>query len=422
MTRVLRLSRLSPLLLLAAALVALAVFFVNQAPRAQAQSSDGSTREIWSSTITVGGTVAGIRGFWDGAIGSLQHTSFTYSGQSYVVKTIMTQPGGSPLLFTLDKTIPNNLKSALTLYVGDRQFALAEGTRNSLAGTNNQISWNNPGLSLTAGQTVQVRLTEPVQTLTASFSPDEPVKEDWETNSAHDLWSPTLTVQDLSTTAPAKVGCDDSNSNSSARCRSALTRRDFTFDGVRYWVEAISYITTYPERLTLKLDKAIPQNLQSCLTLYAGNARIRLADDGIAGAGVDVALTDSDSTLTLTEISGAGFGLNWSAGDTVNLRLPNVGCLTLTLSKPVTEETSLQWRRGGTADSSDYQRISLPTFAAGTTTASTPVKPIDDSEEEGCETIILAMTMWPGTDRAVHEKFTFAIQDNDGGNACVGGG
>ena len=117
-----------------------------------------------------------------------------------------------------------------------------------------------------------------------------------------------------------------------------------------------------------------------------------------------------------------GFRLNWSAGNTVKLRLPNVGCLTLELSEAVTATTSVQWRRGGTADSSDYQYIRLPTFAKGSTTAHTTVKPVDDGDAEGCETIILDMTMWPGTDRAVHEKFTFAIQDNDGGNACVGGG
>ena len=121
----------------------------------------------------------------------------------------------------------------------------------------------------------------------------------------------------------------------------------------------------------------------------------------------------------MTQISGKAWGLNWSAGDRVQLRLPNVGCLTLTLSEPVTGETSLQWRRGGTAGlSGDYQRISLPTFAAGSTSASTPIRVIDDSSVEGCETIILNMTMWPGTDRAISEYYRVSIEDNDGGTAC----
>ena len=53
-----------------------------------------------------------------------------------------------------------------------------------------------------------------------------------------------------------------------------------------------------------------------------------------SGAGVDVAISASngvtDSTITLTEISGAGWGLGWSAGGTDQLRLPDTACLTLT--------------------------------------------------------------------------------------------
>ena len=123
-----------------------------------------------------------------------------------------------------------------------------------------------------------------------------------------------------------------------------------------------------------------------------------------------------------------GWGLNWSAGQTVKLKLPNVACLTLTLSEAVTEETSMQIRFTGTASSdtepdADYRYSKLPVFAKGSTTASRPIEVIDDERVEGCETITLDMTMWPGTYRAVHASYTAAIEDDDdaANPSCVGG-
>ena len=361
--------------------------------------------------------------------GQLSDTTPVYGGATYIIQTVLDQNDGR-LRFSVDVPIPDEFKSALILHVGNRKFALADATRSTASLTNDTLYWSNAGLSWSAGDEVQLRLTLAVElsTLTASVSPD-PIVE------GSDLWSPTLTVKDLGTTAPApaNVGCDDSQAG--VQCSSALSDNVFTFKGVAYTVKAISYnqrkvaadintftVKTYEESLKLTLDKSIPESLRSCLTLHSGNARIPLAGDSLVGAGVDAELSDSNgvanSTVTVTEISGEAWGLNWSAGDSVKLRLPNVGCLTLTLSEPVTEVTSMQWRRGGTTDSSDYQHITLPTFAANSTTASTPIKPVDDSEAEGCETIVLNMTMWPGTDKSVHEYYRVSIKDDDGGTAC----
>ena len=411
------------------------------------------TRTVWSATLTVGDASGGEFGYDSAAgVGTLPNSTITYDGMDYDILGVFNDGTGALTFWFAVETPPNSLKSppsapALTLNVGNslsdiRQFALSDAT---LTNSDTRLVWNSAGLSWAEDDTVGLWLTvkiseidPPLPTLTASFSPDGPVKEDWETNSAHDLWSATLTVQDLSTpeSAPANRGCDDGDANAS--CRSALTDRDFRFNGETYTVIGISYnqrkvaadvdtfqVKTYPESLRLTLDKAIPESLQSCLTLHSGNAKVPFADDGLPGAGVDSTL--SGSTLTVTAIGAVnagdlGWGLNWSTGGTVALRLPNVGCLTLTLSEPVDAETSLQWRRGGTADSSDYQRIWLPTFAAGSTTAHTPVRPVDDGDAEGCETIILDMTMWPGTYWAVHERFTVAIQDDDmPSRPCVGG-
>jgi hypothetical protein len=97
--------------------------------------------------------------------------------------------------------------------------------------------------------------------------------------------------------------------------------------------------------------------------------------------------------------------------------------LTLTLANPVDHETSVQRMDGGTAEYFvDYPYIKLPTFAAGSTTASTEIRVVDDDRAEGCETLTWAITMWPGEDRAVREWYRIYIVDNDGdaaSNSCA---
>ena len=70
----------------------------------------------------------------------------------------------------------------------------------------------------------------------------------------------------------------------------------------------------------------------------------------------------------------------------------------------------------------DVEAIVRAAIAAGSTTASTPIRPVDDSEAEGCETITMDMTMWPGEYRAIEARYTVAIQDDDmPSRPCVGG-
>ena len=420
-----------PVVLLAA-LSVLAVSVIYEAPAAFADHDP--VTQIWSSTLTSGSATFGLGYIGSGAIGTLSDNDFVYGGVTYQISRVAVLNNNGELQLFVDRTIPNSLKSALTLHVGNAQFPLADASL-STSGTiaNNAAKWANSGLSWNTGDTVQLRLVEPVQTLHASISGNP--------REGANLWSTTITTHDLSTpaSAPANRGCDDTQAG--ARCISALSDNDFTFDGVAYTVKAISYnqrqvtqdpnnlhnIITYQESLKLTLDKAIPDNLISCLTLHAGNAQIPLVGDAIVGSGVDATLSASngvaDSTLTLTEISGLGWGLNWSAGGTVQLKMPDTACLTLTLSKPVDRETSMQRVSGGTASHDrasdpDYNYIKLPTFAAGSTTTSIPIRVIDDNRVEGCETMTWRMTMWPGTPQAVHLFYTMYIEDNDGGDGC----
>ena len=410
-------SGIIPVVLLAA-LSILAVSVIYEAPAAFADHDP--VTEVWSATLTVG-ELEPYRGYVGGAsIGTLSDNNPTYDGATYQISQIRIHKSSGQLELILDQAIPDSAKSALSLHIGNAQFRLADASLSSFGSVaNSRAIWTNPGLSWNTGDTVQVRLTaSPSQTLHASISGNP--------REGANLWSATMTTYDLGTTGPATRGCDDSQAG--ARCISALSDNDFTFDGIAYTVKAISYKSgTYPESLKLTLDKTIPENLISCLTLHAGNAQIRLVGDAVVGAGVDAALSASngvaDSTLTLTEISGVGFGLNWSAGGTAQLRLPDIACLTLTLNEPVDRETSIQRVLGGTASHDrtsdpDYPYIKLPTFAAGSTTAMTPIRVIDDNRVEGCETMTWRMTMWPGTPQALRLFYTIYIEDNDGGDSC----
>ncbi len=409
-------SGIIPVVLLAA-LSVLAVSAIYEAPAAFADHDP--VTEVWSVTLTVGETSFGKGYLNTGTVGTLSDGDFIYDGTTYSIHRVIVLNNGELQLF-LDRTIPNSAKSALSLHVGNAQFPLADAAiSNSGSGaTNNAVKWANSGLSWSAGDTVQLRLIETPQALHASISGNP--------REGANLWSATMTTYDLGTATPTTRGCDDTQAG--ARCISALSDNDFTFDGIEYTVKGISYKSgTYPESLKLTLDKTIPENLISCLTLHAGNAQIRLVGDAVVGAGVDATLSASngiaDSTLTLTDIGGAGFGLNWSAGGTAQLSMPDIACLTLTLNKPVDRETSIQRMLGGTAShdrtsDADYPYIKLPTFAAGSTTAMTPISVIDDNRVEGCETMTWRMTMWPGTPQAVRLFYTIYIEDNDGGDSC----
>ena len=238
----------------------------------------------------------------------LTDDSFSNAGSNLTIQTLELSSDGI-LRIILDPTLVASVEQAPTLHVGSRQFPFTNATS---FGTT--LFWENSGLDWSVGGTVQLRLTLAVElsTLTASFSPDGPVKEDWETPSRDDLWSATLRARDLTTpeSAPANVGCDDSQA--SARCSSALSPRNFTFKGVRYTVKAISYnqrkvtadtttftVKTYEEKLKLTLDKTIPESLQSCLTLHVGDTKLPLADGGVAGTRLSAALSDSGSHANL---------------------------------------------------------------------------------------------------------------------------
>ena len=153
----------SPLLLLAVALVALAVFFAPGAQPASADHDEGTT--IWSATLTV--AVSGShRGCGPNTgvacTAALTEVDFTYGGVSYQIEELRVFSG--TLIFELNKTVPDNIKSTATLQLGSRTFAFASGGSTTVDVTNDRVTWTNSGLSWSAGDTVSVSLTAPPPT------------------------------------------------------------------------------------------------------------------------------------------------------------------------------------------------------------------------------------------------------------------
>ena len=260
------------------------------------------------------------------------------------------------------------------------------------------------------------------------------------------VWSATLTAGDLGS---QEIGFD------SAAAVGTLSDGSITYDGMVYdilgvFVDATGELTIWFSAETPPTSLKSPPSAPA-LTLNVGNSQSDLRQFALA----DAALTNSDTRLVWNNT-----GLSWEEGDTVRLwltvKISEIGplptmsasisgdpveggeavTLTLTLSEPVDVATSMQRRVGGTADSytpspnpnaqnpqpgipGDYDWVTIPTFPAGGTTATTQIRAVDDNEVEGCETITWFMTMWPGTYRAVHLFYKVYIEDNDGGTPCV---
>ena len=124
------------------------------APPAQAQS----TTEIWSATMTPAVITTGTIGYSQpGGDGTLSDRTFSHAGTDYAISEIFTQQLGTTrrLHFALNKRIRPAAVSDLTLVVGSDEFVLVNGT---ISPSGISVSWNNPGLSWSAGTDVSLSL------------------------------------------------------------------------------------------------------------------------------------------------------------------------------------------------------------------------------------------------------------------------
>ena len=163
--------RRSPLLLLAAALMALAVFLAPGAQSAQAQ-----TTTVWSATLTGQEFTTNTVGCSSGqslpvrkcsTTTTLTKNAFTYGGTNYKVYEIAYNSVSNRLTFGTDTNSPGRLRD-LVLQVDGTSFAIADATIDNSALT---ASWSNAGLSWSHGGTVELSLkTAPPPTVSLSAS------------------------------------------------------------------------------------------------------------------------------------------------------------------------------------------------------------------------------------------------------------
>ncbi len=174
--------RLSPFLLLAAALVALAVLFAPGGQPAQAQ-----TTTVWSATLTVqdiaGGGNLGCSTSSAAVSDKCSSTSvltdddFTYNGVDYEVVALGTLVSGQFVLI-LDKAIPTDL----SLNVDGTAFSVASGAP---LNANKRVEWQSHGLSWSVGDTVSLSLT--ASSTTTPTPSTTPVKVCWDDDANGDF-------------------------------------------------------------------------------------------------------------------------------------------------------------------------------------------------------------------------------------------
>ncbi len=132
---------------------------IYEAPAASAYH--GQVTQVWSGALTPDDSTISIGYLHAASVGTLSDNDFTYGGVTYRIERLDVLNSDGRLQLFLDRTVPDSLKSALTLHVGNAQFPLADA---SLVASNNIANsaavWANPGLSWTVGDTIQLRLTE----------------------------------------------------------------------------------------------------------------------------------------------------------------------------------------------------------------------------------------------------------------------
>ena len=301
--------RLSPFLLLAAALVALAILFVHDSPPASADHND-----IWSATLTV----QDIIGTWKGCqereandcSAALTDSSFTYAGESYQVIRVFVHNSNNELLISLDKVFKADVRALdnLTLVVDGQSFPLASAVSEARFNDGDQATWANSGLSWSVGDTVEVSLTEPaISTVTLEY------------------WSDTLSVKTLD----YGFGCGYRTGQ--PLCGNGLGSNVFTYHGNPYQVEMVH--VAYGDTLQLILnedpkDRDGTRTERARMALNVGTGALtkqfRVKDAQVSyGIAEDL---DNDGTNEWTNedawvLTWTNSGLSWAEGDSVSLSL-----------------------------------------------------------------------------------------------------
>ena len=135
--------------------------------------------ELWCASLTVGSTAAGTLGYAS-TEGSLTRTLFTHQGVTYTIGQLVSSPNSTPPGLTLTLNPNGNMVfnnddapvAGFALRIGTKDFSLRDSSFGSGA-----FSWNNPGLSWSAGDRVPVKLiraNQPIRVRDIEFSDPGP--------------------------------------------------------------------------------------------------------------------------------------------------------------------------------------------------------------------------------------------------------
>jgi Calx-beta domain/RTX calcium-binding nonapeptide repeat (4 copies) len=154
-------------------------------------------------------------------------------------------------------------------------------------------------------------------------------------------------------------------------------------------------------------DTAVESNETIALTL-APNANYAI---GTAGAVTGTIVDDDTVVIPIITVAAT----DASAAETATGVTANPGVFTLTRTGSTTNALTVNYTNAGTAtNGTDYNNLpGTVTFAAGSSTATVTVNPIDDTIIEGTETAILNLATGTGYTLGATTSGTVNIADND---------
>ena len=133
-----------------------------------------TTQAVWSATFTtvdLGFNLFGCsNGVPSGRCSSttvLSEDSFTYDSTDYTITDLFTRGSGGNLEFKVDPDFTTNTLADLTLVVGSTSLVLSGGT----ASSNIKLIFNSPGITLTPGTAINVKLTTGTTTTVTNTAP-----------------------------------------------------------------------------------------------------------------------------------------------------------------------------------------------------------------------------------------------------------
>ena len=132
-----------------------------------------TTQAVWSATFTPADLGSGILGCSNGVAAArcsnttvLSEDSFNYDSTDYNITSLLTRSGGD-LEIIVDPDLTTNTLADLTLVVGSTSLVLSGGTFNGDV----KVVFNSPGITLTPGTAINVKLTTGTTTTVTNTAP-----------------------------------------------------------------------------------------------------------------------------------------------------------------------------------------------------------------------------------------------------------